>query len=278
MGNVDVAVVGLGLAGSAATWAVSRRGHRVAAFEAYGPGHLHGSSHGRARIFRHAYLDDLYVELAVRAGRLWDRLAAESGEALLVRTGGVDHGPAREPDRMAGLLRGHGIPAELLTADEAARRWPGVRFDGPVAYDPRAGVLDPEATMAAATRLAIAAGAHIAYDTPVRALEPDGTGVRIRTGAGTWHARTVVVAAGGWTAPLLTGLVPLPALSVTQQQVFFFAPREPGPAWPTLVHDAEGDSDSDAVMMYGLPEGPLIKIGEHEPGTRTTADGRDFVV
>jgi monomeric sarcosine oxidase len=269
--SVDVAVVGLGLAGSAAAWAVSRRGHRVAAFEAYQPGHHRGSSHGHARIFRHAYLDDLYVELAVRAGRLWDRLAAEAGEPLLVRTGGIDHGPTREPVRMAGLLREHGIAAELLEAGEAARRWPGLRFDGPVVYDPRAGVLDPEAAMAAATRLAAAAGARVAYDTTVRGLEPDGTGVRIRTDAGTWHARTVVVAAGGWTAPLLTGLVPLPPLTVTQQQVFFFAPREPG-AWPTLVHD------DAAAMMYGLPEGSLIKIGEHEPGTKTAADTRDFVV
>jgi sarcosine oxidase len=272
MENVDVAVVGLGLAGSAAAWAVSRRGHRVAAFEAYGRRHRRGGSHGRARIFRHAYLDELYVELAVHAGRLWDRLAAEAGETLLVRTGGIDHGATREPVRMAELLRGHGVPAELLDADEAARRWPGVRFDGPVVYDPRAGVLDPEAAMAAATRLAAAAGAHIAYDTPVHALEPDRTGVQIRTDGGMWHARTVVVAAGGWTAPLLTGLVPLPALTVTQQQVFFFSPGEPGQAWPTLVHDAA------EAMMYGLPEGPLIKIGEHEPGTRTTADGRDFVV
>jgi sarcosine oxidase len=172
---------------------------------------------------------------------------------------------------MAGLLREHGVGTELLEPGEAARRWPGMRFDGPVMYDPRAGVLDPERMMAAATRLASEAGAHMAYDTPVRGLEPYGEGVRVRTDAGTWHARTVVVAAGGWTAPLLGGLVPLPPLTVTQQQVFFFAAGEPGP-WPTLVHD-----DAEA-MVYGLPEGSLIKIGEHEPGTRTTAGTRDFVV
>jgi sarcosine oxidase len=272
MEKVDVAVVGLGLAGSAAAWALSRRGHRVAVFEAYRPGHRRGSSHGHARIFRHAYLDDLYVELAVRAERLWDRLAAEAGEQLLIRTGGVDHGATREPVRMAGLLREHGIDTELLDAGEAARRWPALRFDGPVVYDPRAGVLDPEATMAATTRLAAASGAQVAYDTPVRGLEPDEDGARVRTDAGTWHARTVVVAAGGWIAPLLAGLVPLPALTVTQQQVFFFAPRGPADTWPTLVHD------STTETMYGLPEGPLIKIGEHVPGSRTTADTRDFVV
>jgi sarcosine oxidase len=273
MQHVDVAVVGLGLAGAAAAWAVSRRGHSVAAFEAYAPGHRRGSSHGHARIFRRAYLDPLYVELTGRAGRLWDRLSDEAAEPLLTRTGGVDHGSAREPARMAGLLQEHGVAAELLDAREAARRWPGIRFEGPVMYDPEGGAIDPESAMAALVRLAGTAGATVSYDTPVRGLEPDDHGVRIRTDAGTWHAGTVIVSAGAWTGPLLDGLVPLPPLTVTQQQVFYFAPRAPGP-WPTIVH---GQSP-DLLDMYALPEGPYVKVGEHVNGSVTTADARDFVV
>ena len=268
-----MAVVGLGLAGAAATWAVARRGPSVAAFEAYPPGHRRGSSHGHARIFRRAYLDPLYVELTGRAGRLWDRLAVEAGVPLLTRTGGVDHGPAREPGRMADLLREHGVAAEPLTAREAARRWPGVRFEGPAVYDPEGGVIDPEAAMAAMVRLATGAGARVRYGTPVRALEPDGDGVRIGTDDGTWHAATMVVAAGAWIGPLLDGLVPLPPLTVTQQQALFFAPAGPGP-WPTVVH---GESP-ETLDMYALPEGPLVKVAEHLHGTVTAADTRDFVV
>lgn len=271
MPNVDVAVVGLGLAGAAAAWTISARGRGVAAFEAHAPGHRRGSSHGRARIFRRAYLDPLYVELTGRAGRLWDRLGELTGEPLLTRTGGLDHGPAREPERMAALLREHGVAAELLDPGEAARRAPGVRFTGPAVYDPEGGVLDPEAAMAAMVRLAVAAGARVAYETPVRALEPDGDGVLVRTDDATWRAGTVVVAAGGWTAPLLGGLLPLPPLTVTQQQVFFFAPRTPG-RWPTVVH---GES---ALDFYALPEGPYVKLGEHLPAAVTTADDRDFTV
>ncbi|MCW2944704.1 MAG: Sarcosine oxidase [Actinoallomurus sp.] len=273
MRHVDVAVVGLGLAGAAAAWAVSRRGQSVAAFEAYAPAHRRGSSHGHARIFRRAYLDPLYVDLTGQAGRLWDRLSDEAGEPLLAHTGGVDHGPAREPARMADLLREHGVAAELVDSREAARRWPGIRFEGPAVYDPEGAVIDPETAMAAMVRLAATAGAHVAYDTPVRALDPDAGGVRIRTDAGTWHAQTVVVAAGAWTGPLLDGLVPLPPLTVTQQQVFLFSPVESGP-WPTIVH---GES-ADGLDMYALPEGPYVKVGEHVNGTVTTADTRDFTV
>lgn len=271
MDDIDVAIVGLGLAGSAAAWALSRRGRSVAAFEAYGPGHRRGSSHGHARIFRRAYLDPLYVELTGRAGRLWEELEEQAGERLLTRTGGVDHGPGREPERMAALLREHGVAAELLDPAEAARRWPGIRFEGPVVFDPEGGVLDPEAAMAALVRLAVDAGAHVAYDTPVRALRPDSDGVTLTTDTGTWRARTVVVAAGGWTGPLLDGLVPLPPLTVTQQQVFFFDREDPGP-WPTVVH---GETSLD---LYALPEGPYFKVGEHVNGAVTTADDRDFTV
>jgi monomeric sarcosine oxidase len=273
MRHVDVAVVGLGLAGAAAAWAVSGRGRSVAAFEAYGPGHERGSSHGKARIFRRAYLDPLYVDLTGRAGRLWDRLSDEAGTPLLTRTGGIDHGPAREPERMVELLRAHGVGAELLSKEEAGRRYPGMRFDGPAAYDPEGGTIDPEAAVAAMVRLAAGKGAHIAYDTPVRSLEPHGDGAAIHTDDGTWYADTVIVAAGAWIGPLLDGLVRLPPLAVTQQQVFFFSPLEDGP-WPTLVH---GES-ADTLDIYGLTEGPYVKVAEHTKGTLTTAATRDYTV
>lgn len=273
MRDVDVAVVGLGLAGAAAAWAVSRRGRRVVAFEAFGAGHRRGSSHGAARIFRRAYLDSLYVELTGRSGRLWERLSAEAGVPLLTRTGGVDHGVAREPERMVALLREHGVGAELLEPVEASRRYPGMVFDGPVAYDPESGTIDPEGAISAMVRLAAGRGAHVAYDTPVLRLEAGGDGAVLHTGDGSWRADTVIVAAGAWIGPLLDGLVRLPPLTVTQQQALFFAPRRPAP-WPTLVH---GES-ADTLDIYGLPEGGYVKVAEHTHGTVTTADTRDFVV
>src|SRR4051794_18974444 len=102
MQHIDVAVAGLGLAGSATALAVARRGHTVAAFDTYAPGHRRGSSHGHSRVFRRGYLDPLYIELTGRAGRLWERLEVDAGRTLLVRVGGVD--------------QGHGQALEELTA------------------------------------------------------------------------------------------------------------------------------------------------------------------
>src|SRR5487761_676735 len=106
--RVDVVVIGAGLAGSAAAWALTRRGRSVVVFEAFEPGHTRGSSHGSARIFRRAYPDPLYVRLTGHAGELWQQLESEAESAasaesesesetpLLRITGGLDYGRARD--------------------------------------------------------------------------------------------------------------------------------------------------------------------------------------
>ncbi|HEU5159275.1 MAG TPA: N-methyl-L-tryptophan oxidase [Streptosporangiaceae bacterium] len=270
MTDIDIAVIGLGLAGSAAAWALTARGRSVTAFEAFSPGHRRGSSHGHSRIFRHAYADPFYVELTRRARELWRRLEDASGERLVTPTGGIDYGEASHLTQMAEVLAAAGVPTELLEPAAARERWPGLAFDGPVLFQPDAGVIDPEKAIAAMTKLASGAGARLSYENPVTALERDGDGgVRLHTAGESWRARMVVVAAGGWTAPLLAGLVELPPLRVTQEQAFFFRPAEAGP-WPTFIHDARA--------VYGLPEGPLVKVAEHHRGKETTADARDGVV
>jgi sarcosine oxidase len=269
MTDIDVAVIGLGLAGSAAAWALNGRGRSVTAFEAFALGHQRGSSHGLSRIFRHAYLDPFYVDLTGRARELWRRLEDAAGERLITPTGGVDHGEVGQPAKMAEVMAAAGVPVEMVGAEVAHDRWPGLAFGGPVLFHPGAGVIDPARAMAAMTRLASAGGANLSYEEPVTALERDGDRVRLHTARESWRARTVVVAAGAWTAPLLSGLVELPVLRVTQEQVFFFRPYEPGP-WPTIIHEDHA--------IYGLPEGELVKLAEHHRGKETTADARDGVV
>ena len=269
MTDVDIAVIGLGLAGSATTWALTGRGRSVTAFEAFAPGHQRGSSHGHSRIFRRAYSDPFYVDLTGRARELWRHLEDASGERLITPTGGLDHGEVGRPAKMAEVLATAGVPAEMIEPDAARERWPGLAFSGPVLFHPEAGVIDPDRAVAAMIRLASASGANVSYEEPVTALERDGDDVRLHTKRESWRARTVVVAVGGWTAPLLSELVELPLLKVTQEQAFFFRPYEPGP-WPTFIHLDHA--------IYGLPEGDLVKLGEHHRGKQTTANTRDGAV
>jgi sarcosine oxidase len=292
--RADLVIVGAGLAGSAAAWAASARGLDVVVLERFGPGHKNGSSHGSARIFRRAYPDPLYVRLTGAAGELWRQLEDQAGEKLLTLTGGLDFGATRNPARLHEVLTSCGVPAELLEPEAAAERWPYFDFTGAgqVMFHAGSGVIDPHNAMAAMLRLAAANGAGIRFGTPVTRLEtaPSGDGAVARTDSGTFTAPVIAVAAGAWTAPLLDGLVDLPPLTVTQQQVFHFAPliapedtavpgrAAPADPWPIFVHK-DGTDD-----CYGLPGGRdgevpgAMKIGEHAGFRTTTAADRDFVV
>jgi monomeric sarcosine oxidase len=277
--RVDVVIIGAGLAGSATAWALARRGRSAVVLEAFQPEHRRGSSHGSARIFRRAYPDPLYVRLTGEAQRLWQQLADEAEEELILTTGGIDFGPAREQEKLYEVLRAAKVPVELLPPAEAAERWPGVAFGAdPVMFQPDAGVLDAERAMAAMRTLAEAQGVQIHYNSPVLSVAASADGAQVRTADRAWQAPAVVVAAGAWVEPLIGGQVALPPLVVTQQQAFHFAPRAAAGPRPVFIYRSE------VAAVYGLLAGRdgevpgAIKIGEHGHGPVTTGDRRHGIV
>ncbi len=158
-GSYDVVVVGLGAMGSAAAFHLAKNGQRVLGLDRFTPPHSFGSSGGQTRIIREAYFEHpLYVPLVQRAYQLWDELERLSGRQLLRITGGLMIG---RPD--GELVRGarysadlHRLPYEMLTAAEVAMRFPAFRpADEMIAlWEPRAGMLFPEACVGAHLALA----------------------------------------------------------------------------------------------------------------------------
>lgn len=276
---VHVAVVGAGLMGSAAAMALARLGAAVTLYEAREFGHAAGSSHGSARIFRRAYRDPLYVRMTGEAADLWRSLESATGTPLLKVTGGLDFGSVRDPVGIAAVLAEQDVAHTLLTAGEAARRWPGFAFDGPVLFHPEAGVVDADRAVRAMITAAVTAGARAVVRTPVVKIDRRGAGARVHLAGGTTRvADVVVVAAGAWLPDLLRDVVALPPLRVTQQQAFHFPRRDPGADWPVFVYKGPD------AQVYGLPAGRdggpdgAIKMAEHDAGRTTTADGRDFAI
>src|SRR3954468_16088632 len=89
--NFDVIIVGGGTMGTAAAWALTRRGQRALVLEQFEHIHPFGSHGGETRIIRHAYAESPeYVPLVQQADRLWQELEAETGEPILVRCGGLE--------------------------------------------------------------------------------------------------------------------------------------------------------------------------------------------
>src|SRR4249919_3323424 len=93
MADFDVAIVGLGAAGSAAAWQLARRGVRLIGLDRFTPPPSFGSSHGYGRIILEAYAEGpAYVPLVQRAFTLWDELEALTTTPLRIVTGGLTVG------------------------------------------------------------------------------------------------------------------------------------------------------------------------------------------
>ena len=257
----DVIVIGLGGMGSAAAAHLAARGQRVLGLERFGPAHDRGSSHGGSRIIRQSYFEDpAYVPLLLRAYELWREIEADSGADLMTLTGGLYFGRLDSPT-VAGSLRSSrqwDLPHELLDAAEIRRRFPTMTpADDEVGlYEADAGLVRPEATVAAHLALAGQRGADLRFDEPVQDWSTTADGVRVTTAAGTYTAGRLVICPGAWAPELLADLgVPL---TVERQVLYWFRPTggvEPfaPDRQPIWIH--EGD---DGEQLYGFPaiDGP----------------------
>jgi sarcosine oxidase len=273
-----VAVIGGGAIGSAAAWQLAERGHRVLLFEQYAAGHARGASHGSSRIFRYSYPLVEYVTLAGRAARLWRRLERLDGQRFYARTGAVDHGDPAAVQRLTQVLRQTGVEHAVLTPDQAAIRWPGLRFDGMVLHHPDSGRLHADQAVAALQRQARVLGAQAWFHTPVSGLRASGAGVRLLTASGSIRVDQVVVAAGAWSGDLLAAVPTLarrlPPLVTTQEQPVHFVPLQTPVGWPSFLHHP--GLGHRGAGIYGLASPDGVKVGEHGTGPRIVPEHRDF--
>jgi sarcosine oxidase len=272
--SYNVAVIGLGVMGSAALAALARRGLRVIGMDRFAPGHDRASSHGATRVIRLGYFEHpSYVPLVRAAYALWRELEARSGSSLLTVTGILEMGGA-ESELVAGTLqsaRQHGLPHQVLDAAGVMKRFPAFRLhdDFLGVFQPDGGVLQAEPAVAAFQAVARAAGAEVRMDERVVGVVSDGDGVRVTTERRQVLAGCAIVAAGPWLPALLPQLQATLQLSlrvplrVTRQVLAWFAPvRHPSqfaashfPVW--LLQNAAG-------VFYGFPaDSTGVKIAKH---------------
>ena len=143
-----VAVVGAGVMGSATAWALAERGADVTLYEQFADGHSRGSSHGRTRIFRLAYPEPHWVELAQEALAGWRELERATGTELLGLHGLVELCSSVEVSSR-DVLAARGIEHSLLERESLRGR--GVELpDGWIAlWQEDAGVVLAEEAIAA---------------------------------------------------------------------------------------------------------------------------------
>jgi sarcosine oxidase len=248
---VNVAVVGAGIMGSAAARELARSGHEVTLYEQFRLEHSRGSSHGRSRIVRLAYPELEFVELAKEAFRGWRELEHESGLELLELNGLLELAEGADQSSRAALDTA-GAEYELLSSEEAAARWPVVVPDGWTAlFQPEAGIVRADLAFRAFVDGALAHGASLEEETPIRSIDdvPD---------------EVVVVAAGPWITRLVPGL----PVRTTRETVAYF--RRGGDPLPSVV---QLDPETRGHALYSLHD-PLhgLKAGVHHAGPETDPD------
>ncbi|MCU1449494.1 MAG: putative monomeric sarcosine oxidase, partial [Acidimicrobiales bacterium] len=138
---------------------------------------------------------------------------------------------------------------------------------------PDAGRCNADATERVLQRRAAELGAEVRFATGVVTVKPSTSGVVARTSSGDeYRAPVGVVACGPWASSALEGLVTLPPVTVTREQIFYFTPEDTDAPWPSFIHHR-------TPFVYGLhTPGPGVKVAEHHTGAVTDPDERSFEV
>lgn len=276
----DVIVIGLGAMGSSAALHLARRGLRVLGLEQFAIPHDRGSSHGLSRMIRLCYAEHPdYVPLLRRAYELWHDLEASNGRKLLHITGGLYLG-ASDGAFVRGAQRSaesHGLAHHTLTRSDVARQYPQFEVPNDFAgfFEPTAGLLLPEETVATQAELALRAGAELRGHEPVLDWEPDGDGFAVTTAAGRHLAARLVICAGPWASRLVADLGV--ELVVTRQVLGWVWPKSPAlfelgrlPVWAI-----DAPAFDPAGLYYGVPmlqNAPGFKIARHARGEPVAPD------
>jgi len=259
--HYQVIVIGCGAIGAATAYWLSRRlgGDAVLALEQYQLGHGHGASEDHSRVIRHAYTRTDYTTLTPAAYQSWNVIERETSLRLVHRTGGLIIAERRSAgieylEATAAAMAASGLPFELLSGVQVNQRWPQWRLGSQhtALYDPETGILDIRQATAAHLALARARGATIRPEAPVSAIAESPQEVTVTAAGERYTADQVVLAGGAWNPVLLELLGTSLPITLTQEQVTYFATpnvRDFTPSRFTVF----GLIAEDGLLYYGLP-------------------------
>jgi sarcosine oxidase len=262
----DIGIVGAGIVGLSAAYALAGRDAAVTVYERGVPGN--GQSGGDSRIFRHAHDDPRLTAFARRSLALWREWETRCGSELVSRDGVLSLGPgARE--RQATLAR-HDVSARLVGPAEASAALPILAARDraqELLLDDDGGVIR---TRTAIEMLRAALADRIVFDEVVSVRPTAGGPVEVRRGDATAEHDRVLVCAGIGTAGLAHGAgIELPLRSSLHVRLAFDVRGAPPPRLACVL-DGTGEGGEHA---YGdpLPGNGAYAVGVAEAAIH--ADG-----
>src|ERR1700730_4870455 len=277
-------VIGCGAIGAATTYWLSRRlSGGVLALEQYQHGHSRGASEDHSRVIRHAYSRPEYTALTPAAYQSWNVAERGTGLQLVCRTGGVilaedGRAGAAYVAAAGAAVEAANLTFEQLTGIEVMQRWPqwGRPSEHIALHDPESGILDIRRATAAHIALARDRGATILANTEVTAIAESARGVTVTADGPGHSAGRVVLAGGAWNPVLLAMLGADLPITLTEEQVTYFAT----PKVAEFTPDRFGVFGylADDGLYYGFPVYGEVatKIGIDGAGPVVTPQTRIF--
>ena len=276
-----IAVIGAGVFGAWTAHHLQQMGHRVTLIDAWGPAHSRASSGGESRLTRAAYGKDvIYTRMAMESLPQWQALSAIAGLPIFVPAGVLFFFARSEP-YVEDSIAAHktlGLPTDVLTNAEMARRFPMIDFEGISIglHEPGFGALMARRSILTLVDRFVRAGGVYQKGFVAAPASKGGRLDEIRLTAGQRiTADRFVFAAGPWLPKLFPDVIG-PRILPTRQEVFFFAP--PAGDRRFLPNAMPGWADfNGGDIFYGFPdlESRGVKFAHDAHGREVDPDRQD---
>ena len=262
---MKVVVVGAGIMGLSAAWALHRLGHEVSVFEQGPVPNPRGASFDQHRLIRYPYGAAVgYTAMVVEAYRAWDAMWADLGERHYVPTGTLAMcvGDTRWVAASAEALQALGLSVDWLAPAQLKARFPLLTSEGisGAFHSDTGGVLLADRILGSLARHLAARGVSVVPHSKVLEVDPWAAAVTLserRIVAGD----ALIVAAGAWGRWLVPGLAARVKPS-RQVVVYLDPPSNRAAAW--AAHPLILDIGEDAGFYLVPPvAGTGLKVGDH---------------